>query len=203
MARALRTTADTASWTWSAIAAGVIASLVTQVLLTMLGFGFGLVSFDSGTAQASPALPLWITFAWWAMSGIFAAAVGGWVAGTFTPTNNMRMKAIGGVTAWAIATLIVVGAAGLTAGAGASTAAALAGPVVNATRTYQTMAQNNPGGPRETVGVRMGNSMTLDEARRQLATFMLLSAGALVLGAFAAYYAGMFSEDRRTLARNG
>ena len=28
-------------WTWSAVLAGVFASLVVQILLTMLGFGIG------------------------------------------------------------------------------------------------------------------------------------------------------------------
>jgi hypothetical protein len=201
MARATRTTAATASWTWSAVAAGVIASLVVQVILTMVGFGFGLVSFDVSSAQSSGALPAWIGFAWWALSGIFAAAVGGWVAGTFSPTDNMRMKAIGGVTAWAIATLIVVGVSGITASVGASTAGQLGGPVMNATRNYQTMSQTNYGRPRETVGTRIEVQTALDDARKQVAIFMLLSSIALVLGAFAAYYAGMFSEDRRTIQR--
>jgi len=167
----------------------------------MVGFGFGLVSFDVSSAQSSGALPAWIGFAWWALSGIFAAAVGGWVAGTFSPTNNVRMKAIGGVTAWAIATLIVVGVSGITASVGASTAGQLGGPVMNAMRNYQTMSQTNYGRPRETVGTRIEVQNALDDARKQVAIFMLLSSVALVLGAFAAYYAGMFSEDRRTIQR--
>ena len=111
------------------------------------------------------------------------------------------MKAIGGVTAWAIATLIVVGVSGITASVGASTAGQLGGPVMNATRNYQMMSQTNYGRPRETVGTRIEVQTALDDARKQVAIFMLLSSVALVLGAFAAYYAGMFSEDRQTIQR--
>jgi hypothetical protein len=196
MATQTRTSIDTAGWTWSAVASGVIASLVVQVLLTMIGLGIGLVSFDATSNAGAPA---WAGFAWWALSGIFAAAVGGWVAGTLSPTENLRLKAIAGVTAWAIATLIVVGIGGI-AGAGVTTAGALSGPVTVASRSYQA-AQAPSIGRRETVG--QSAPVSVDAARKQLATVMLLSALALVLGAFAAYYGGMFSEDRRTVKRSG
>lgn len=42
-----RATTDTASWTWSSVMAGVIASLVVQVMLTMLGLGIGLLSIEA------------------------------------------------------------------------------------------------------------------------------------------------------------
>jgi hypothetical protein len=194
-----RTSIDAAGWTWSAVASGVIASLIVQVLLTMLGLGIGLVSVDANSSAAAPA---WAGFAWWALSGIFAAAVGGWVAGTLSPTANLRLKAIGGVTAWAITTLIVVGMSGVTAGgAGITAAGALGGPVVAASRDFQTAQRAANLGRRETVGATM--PLNVEHARKQLATGMLLSAIALILGAFAAYYAGMFSESRRSVEKSG
>ena len=67
-------------WTWSAVLAGVFASLVVQILLTMLGFGIGLLAIDVPTAQSAPAGAGWAAFVWWAVSGIIAAFVGGAVA---------------------------------------------------------------------------------------------------------------------------
>ena len=60
-------------WTWSAVLAGVFASLVVQILLTMLGFGIGLLAIDVPTAQSAPAGAGWAAFVWWAVSGIIAA----------------------------------------------------------------------------------------------------------------------------------
>jgi hypothetical protein len=55
-------------WTWSAVLAGVFASLVVQILLTMLGFGIGLLVIDLPTAQSAPAGASWAAFVWWAVS---------------------------------------------------------------------------------------------------------------------------------------
>jgi hypothetical protein len=188
-----RTSIHSAGWTWSAVASGVIASLVVQVLLTMLGLGIGLVSFDT---SSSASVPAWAGFAWWAASGIFAAAVGGTLAGTLSPTENMRLKAIGGLTAWAIATLIVIGVGGFTASAGVTAVSALGGPVVTASRNLH-VTQNTSTVRRETVGQTM--PVSADEARKQFATGMLVSAIALVLGAIAAFFGGWFAPSRTNL----
>lgn len=57
-------------WTWSAVLAGVFTSLVVQILLTMLGFGIGLIAIDIPTATSAPAGAGWAAFVWWAVSGI-------------------------------------------------------------------------------------------------------------------------------------
>lgn len=189
-----RTSIDSAGWTWSAVISGVIASLVVQVLLTMLGLGIGLVSFDTSSGATMPA---WVGFAWWTASGIFSAAVGGTVAGALSPTTDMRLKAIAGVAAWAIATLIVVGVSGLTAGAGVSAASVLGGPVTTASRNLHT-AQTIPSGRRETVGQPMTSS---DQARKQFASAMLISTFALIVGGIAAFFCGWYAPDRRQFER--
>lgn len=187
-----RTTINTAGWTWSAVASGVIASLVVQVLLTMLGLGVGLVSFDT---TSSTALPAWIGFAWWAASGIFAGGVGGWVAGMLSPTANMRLKAIAGLTSWAIATLVVVGVTGMTAGTGVTTVGTMSGPATFMSRSFQT-SSNAVVVRRETTG--QSSTMT-DSARRQFATGMLISTFALMLGALTAFMGGWYSPNRNEL----
>jgi hypothetical protein len=191
-----RTNIDSAGWTWSAIASGVIASLVVQIILTMLGFAAGLVGADSASSAKTAA---WLGFAWWSFSGIFAAAVGGWVAGILSPTRDERLKGIGGLAAWAVATIIVVGVSGLAAGAGTTTAGALAGPTVAASVNYQNARAGTASLRRETVGQTMPSGPTADQARKQLSIAMLVSAIALILGAVAAYFAACFAPDRRAI----
>src|SRR5438105_12139708 len=102
-------------WTWSAVFAGVIGSLIFQVLLTMAGFGFGLLSIDVPTADSAPKAVSWAVFAWWAVSGVMSAFVGGWVAAHFSETFTAETRATHGLMAWALATLIVIGTAALAA----------------------------------------------------------------------------------------
>jgi hypothetical protein len=193
-----RTTIATAGWTWSAVASGVIASLVLQVVLTMIGFAFGLVGVDAATTTA---LPVWLIFAWWALAGIFSAAAGGWVAGALSPTNDERLKGFGGLATWAIATLIVIGVSGVTVGAGGTALGALGGPVASATSTVQaTQTSGQPSGRRQTVGQAAAAAVpSAEEARKQLAAAMGISAVALLLGAIAAFFGGRLSPNRGAL----
>ena len=99
-------------WSWSAVFAGVVASLVFQVLLVMVGFGFGLLTIDVPTADSAPKAVSWAVFTWWAVSGVISAFVGGWVAANFSDAFTSEGRATHGLMAWAIATLIVVGTFG-------------------------------------------------------------------------------------------
>src|SRR5919198_5782004 len=101
-------------WTWSAVFVGVVASLVFQVLMVMAGFGFGLLAIDVPTAEAAPKAVSWAVFAWWAVSGVMSAFVGGWVAANFSDIFTPETRATHGLMAWALATLIVIGAAAFT-----------------------------------------------------------------------------------------
>jgi len=84
-------------WTWSAVLAGVFASLVVQILLTMLGFGIGLLAIDVPTAQSAPASAGWAAFVWWAVSGIIAAFIGGAVAAANRALDGFGPRAYGEV----------------------------------------------------------------------------------------------------------
>jgi len=191
-----RANIDSAGWTWSAVASGVIASLVVQIILTMVGFAAGLVGADTAAGAKTA---VWLGFAWWSFSGIFAAAAGGWVAGLLSPTRDERLKGVGGLTAWAAATIIVVAVGGLAAGAGTTTVGALAGPTIAASANYQNARAGSINLRRETVGQTMQSGLTVDQARKQLSIAMLVSAVALVLGAVGAYFAACFAPDRRVL----
>src|SRR4051812_50100788 len=91
-------------WTWSAVLAGVFASLVVQILLTMLGFGIGLLAIDVPTAQSAPAGAGWAAFVWWAVSGIIAAFIGGAVAAANSPDQTGLGRGGHALAAWAGAT---------------------------------------------------------------------------------------------------
>ena len=165
-------------WSWSAVFAGVIASLVFQVLLVMAGFGFGLLTVDVPTAEGAPKAVTWAVFAWWAVSGVMSAFLGGWTAASFSESFTPEGRATHALMAWALATLIVVGAAGFAATS--STAGQLVGPTGTAFAQYQRLLE-----PRAAAQARPTQAQ-LDQARRNLAIVMIASFGALIVGAGAA-----------------
>jgi hypothetical protein len=178
---ALRTFTFT-GWSWSAVFAGVVASLIFQVLLIMAGFGFGLLSIDVPTADSAPKAVSWAVFAWWAVSGVMSAFVGGWVAAHFSEAFTAETRATHGLMAWALATLIVIGTAALAAES--SLAGNLGGPTGTAIAQYQRLSE-----PRaQTTGQARATASpaTLETARRNLAMVMIGSFFALIFGAGAA-----------------
>ncbi|MCA1454180.1 hypothetical protein I6F35_13275 [Bradyrhizobium sp. BRP22] len=183
------------AWTWSAVLAGVFASLVVQILLTMLGFGIGLLAIDVSTATAAPAGAGWAAFVWWAVSGIIAAFIGGAVAAANSPDQTGLGRVGHALGAWAVATVVVVAAAALMPASATSIASNLVGPTYAASARVAALS-NVPG--RETVGstARSATQAQIDEARKHFAYAMFASFCALLLGAGAAYAAGMATTGR-------
>lgn len=183
------------AWTWSAVLAGVFASLVVQILLTMLGFGVGLLAIDVPTASAAPAGAGWAAFVWWAVSGIIAAFIGGAVAAANSPNQTGLVRVGHALGAWAVATVVVVAAAALLPASATSVASNLVGPTYAASARVAALS-TVPG--RETVGstARPATQAQIDEARKHFAYAMLASFCALLLGAGAAYAAGMATTGR-------
>lgn len=156
----------------------------------MLGIGIGLVSIGANVDATSIS---WAGFAWWAISGIIAAFVGGWVAGAFAPTEDTRLRAAGALTAWAVATLIVVVAVGFTAGTTATVAGSMGGPVASAGARLDALTRDTSRATATTGQASASPakaSPTLEEARRQFAAVALASFVALLIGAAAAYAGG-------------
>ena len=79
---------DRSTFSWTSVLAGVVAALIVHVLLVMLGLGIGLLSVDTSTVATSPVGVSWSAFLYWAISGIIAAFVGGWVAGSVSPAGT-------------------------------------------------------------------------------------------------------------------
>ena len=161
---------------------------------TMLGFGIGLLAIDTPTAASAPAGAGWAAFVWWAVSGIIAAFIGGAIAAANSPDQSGLGRVGHALGAWAVATVVVVAAAIVPASAG-SVAGNLAGPTYAANARVGYYA-NNP--VRETVGStsRPATQAQLEDARKHFAYAMLASFFALLLGAGAAYAAGMATTAR-------
>ena len=67
---------------WGAVFAGAIIALVMQVILNMIGVGVGLSTIDvaQGDSPTAGSLSMGAGI-WWVVSGIVAAAIGGYLAG--------------------------------------------------------------------------------------------------------------------------
>jgi hypothetical protein len=94
--------------TWGAIFAGVVISLVVQLLLNLLGIGVGASTLDPGSGDNPAASTFSIVAAiWWTLSGIIAALVGGYAAGRLSGQPKESTTAWHGLITWAVATLVI------------------------------------------------------------------------------------------------
>ena len=193
MATRRRVFFDRSTFSWSSVLAGVVAALIVHVLLVMLGLGIGLLSVDTSTVATSPVGVSWGAFLYWAIAGIIAAFVGGWIAGSVSPAGTGGAH---GLAAWALATLIVVGAATLGVGSTASIANNVVGPIASVAR-LNDLTREEP--RRGTVGQsQAANQGDVEAARRAVAGGMLGSFIALLIGAAAAYFGGMMGLQTAT-----
>ena len=128
---------------WGAVFAGVVIALVTQLILNLIGIGIGAASFD----PASTANPSAATFSvgagvWWTISGILAALAGGYAAGRLAGQPKEASGGWHGLTAWALATLVIFALLTTTAGAIAGGALRVLGDLAGgAAQTLGTTAQ--------------------------------------------------------------
>jgi hypothetical protein len=94
---------------WGAVFAGATIALVMQIILNMIGIGVGLSTVDVAAGDTPSAGSLSIGAGiWWVISGIVAAAVGGYIAGRLSGKASQSTTAYHGLIAWAVSTLIVV-----------------------------------------------------------------------------------------------
>jgi hypothetical protein len=93
---------------WGAIFGGVVISLIVQFLLSMLGIGIGVTAIDpmQGTTPDAQTFSI-AAGAWWTVSGIIAAFVGGWVAARLSGTPISVSATLHGLVTWATTMLVV------------------------------------------------------------------------------------------------
>jgi hypothetical protein len=103
---------------WGAVLAGVALALATQLVLNLLGIGIGASSFDpaSGTSPSAATFTIGAGI-WWLLSGIISALVGGYTAGRLAGQPSGSSGGWHGLTAWAMATLLMVALLTTTIGA--------------------------------------------------------------------------------------
>jgi hypothetical protein len=132
---------------WGAVLAGVVLSLVAQLILNMFGVGIGAATLDPGTGDNPSASSFSIGAGlWFAASGVFAAFVGGYVAGRLSGAPKESTAGWHGLTTWAVTTLVIfylltTAVGGLLGGAYRTVASTLGGVASSAGSVAQTAAQ--------------------------------------------------------------
>jgi hypothetical protein len=132
---------------WAAVLAGVVITLVAQLLLNMLGIGIGAATLDPSTGDTPSASSFSLGAAiWFAVAGILAALAGGYAAGRLAGTPKESTASWHGLTTWAVSTLIIfylltTALGGLIGGAYRGMASAIGGAGNAAGSAVQAAAQ--------------------------------------------------------------
>jgi hypothetical protein len=93
---------------WGAVLAGVVTTLATQVLFSILGLGLGSGTIDPLQEQ-DPTRGIAMGAAiWFVVTSIFALLAGGYVAGRLAGVPRRVDSALHGFLAWGLATLLGV-----------------------------------------------------------------------------------------------
>lgn len=93
---------------WSAVFAGVLVAIVTQMLLSLLGLGIGLGTIDPVEEQ-NPAAGLGIGSAiWYIVTSLISLFIGGWVAGRLASAPRLFDGVIHGILTWSLMTLLTI-----------------------------------------------------------------------------------------------
>ena len=93
---------------WGGVLAGVVAGLVTQLILNMIGIGIGASTLNPMTGDNPSAGGFSVGAGiWWALSGIIAAFVGGYIASRLSGRPKSSTGGWHGLTSWALTTLVV------------------------------------------------------------------------------------------------
>ena len=134
---------------WGAVFAGVVVMLVTQLILNLLGIGIGAATLDPAAGAAEN--PSASTFSigagiWFVLAGILASLAGGYAAGRLAGKPKESTASWHGLTAWALATLVIfylltTTVGGLVGGAYRTVTSALGNVTQAVGSTAQTAAQ--------------------------------------------------------------
>ncbi len=169
---------------WGAVLAGIVMTLVVQLVLTMLGGGIGILTVDPASG-GTPGAGTFTVLAglWWVASGITSSAIGGYAAGRLSGRPKESTAAWHGVAAWAGSTLVViyllttavagvVGGVFTAIGGVAQTAAQVAGPALASANPLTAIEDevrvaaggDDPAALRDAAVAGIRAVMTADEA---------------------------------------
>lgn len=94
---------------WGAVIAGAIIGLVVQLILNLVGLGIGLSTVDAVAGDSPSAASISMGAGlWWVISGIVAAAIGGYLAGRLSGKPSQSTTAYHGLISWAVSVLVIV-----------------------------------------------------------------------------------------------
>jgi hypothetical protein len=176
---------------WGAVFAGVIVSLVGQLLLTLLGAGLGATTIDTANADTIAIG----AFAWWAVTGIFCGFAGGWTAGWVagsSPTVDRIEGPFQAFLSWACTALIVT-AVIFTLAATSPLISRMAGPLsYSITHTVERAAEGSE---------RAQDTVADVASKSTLASFFALLIGAIV--AMGGGYMGVVEAKRMIASSPG
>jgi hypothetical protein len=132
---------------WSAVFAGVVIALVTQLILNMLGVGIGAATLNPMTGDNPSATTFSIGAGlWFSLAGIVAALAGGYAAGRLAGKPKESTAGWHGLTTWALTTLVIFylltsAVGGILGGTYRAVTSALGGVATAVGSTAQTTAQ--------------------------------------------------------------
>ena len=132
---------------WSAVLAGVVVALVTQLILNMLGVGIGAATLNPMTGDNPSATTFSIGAGlWFSLAGIVAALAGGYAAGRLAGKPKESTAGWHGLTTWALTTLVIFylltsAVGGILGGTYRAVTNALGGVATAVGSTAQTTAQ--------------------------------------------------------------
>ncbi|AIM38451.1 hypothetical protein KO02_18450 [Sphingobacterium sp. ML3W] len=87
---------------WGAVIAGVIVTIIVQLLLTLLGVGIGFVSFTP-TSDNTPFSGMGTgLMVWWILTTLISLFAGGWVSGWLSSTTCKVDRILHGVLTWSV-----------------------------------------------------------------------------------------------------
>ena len=94
---------------WGAIIAGVVAALVAQLLINLLGIGVGLSAVSVANTADNPDASTFSIGAgiWWTLCGIIASFFGGVVAGRLCGPAQANTARWHGLVAWCATTMVI------------------------------------------------------------------------------------------------
>lgn len=155
---------------WAAILAGVVVTLVTQLMLSLLGIAIGASTVDP-LREADPTSGLGVGAGiWWVVTGLISLFAGGWTAGHLAGVPRGLDSMLHGILTWGIATLLTFylltsAVGGIIGGA----ARALAG---GATALGQTVAAVAPQAAEAARGQMREQGINVDSIRDEVRTLL-------------------------------
>ena len=146
---------------WSAVFAGVLVAIVTQMLLTLLGIGIGLGTIDP-LQERNPVAGLGIGSAiWYIISSLISLFIGGWIAGRLASAPRRFDGIIHGVLTWCLVTLLTIYFLTTTLGSLIGGAGKLVGGLVSTAGS--AVASAAPGIGNTVQGQLKANGINLDQ----------------------------------------